>query len=253
MFDFSEQVALVTGGATGIGRATCEAFARAGARVVVADINESEATHTVERCRSLGTDAIFVQCDVSSDEQVEAMVRQTLAQFGRLDCAFNNAGIEGVQADIVDLAPDAWRRVIDVNLTGVYRCLHFEARIMREQQRGAVVNCASILGVVGFANASAYTAAKHGVVGLTKTAAIELAKDGVRVNAVCPAFIETPMLARAGLTTDPSTRASMEALHPIGRLGQSHEIADVVLWLCSPQSSFVTGHALLADGGYVAQ
>ncbi len=253
MFDFSEQVAVVTGGATGIGRATCEAFARAGARVVVADINPDEAQRTVDGCRALGADAMFVHCDVADDTQVEAMVRETVKQYGRLDCAFNNAGIEGVQASIVDLDPDAWRRTIDVNLTGVYRCVHFEARVMRDQRRGAIVNCSSILGVVGFANASAYTAAKHGVIGLTKTAALELAKDGVRVNAICPAFIETPMLERAGMTTDPVVRATMEALHPIGRLGTSQEIADAVLWLCSPQSSFVTGHALLADGGYVAQ
>jgi len=174
-------------------------------------------------------------------------------QYGRLDCAFNNAGIESVQAPVDNLAPDAWRRTVDSNLTGVYRCLHFEARVMREQRHGAIVNCASIPGVVGFANSSAYTAAKHGVVGLTRTAAIEPGKEGVRVNAVCPASIHTPMLKRAGLTTDPVMRATMEALHPVGRLGQRHEVADAVLWLCSSQSTFVTGHALLFDGGYVAQ
>jgi NAD(P)-dependent dehydrogenase (short-subunit alcohol dehydrogenase family) len=156
-------------------------------------------------------------------------------------------------AHVADLPADAFCRTIEVNLTGVYRCVHHEARVMRAQQRGAIVNCASILGVVGFGGAAAYTAAKHGVVGLTKAAAIDLAKEGVRVNAICPGFIDTPMLEQAGMTTDAVVRASVEALHPMGRLGQSHEIADPVLWLCSDKATFVTGQALMVDGGYVAQ
>jgi NAD(P)-dependent dehydrogenase (short-subunit alcohol dehydrogenase family) len=253
MYDYSEHVALVTGGASGLGRAACEAFARAGARVVVADVQDDDGEQTAARCRELGAEAVFVHCDVAEESEVEAMVQEAITRFGRLDCAFNNAGISGTQAHVADLPADAFCRTIEVNLTGVYRCVHHEARVMRAQQRGAIVNCASILGVVGFGGAAAYTAAKHGVVGLTKAAAIDLAKEGVRVNAICPGFIDTPMLEQAGMTTDAVVRASVEALHPMGRLGQSHEIADPVLWLCSDKATFVTGQALMVDGGYVAQ
>jgi NAD(P)-dependent dehydrogenase (short-subunit alcohol dehydrogenase family) len=253
MFDFTGQVVLVTGAATGIGRAAAEAWARAGATVIVSDINDADAETTVAHCRATGAKAEYVRCDVADEPAVAALIDGIIARHGRLDCAFNNAGLEGTPADIAEVTPAQWARTIAVNLTGVYHCLHHEARVMREAGRGAVVNCASIAGVVGFPTASAYCAAKHGVVGLTKAAALDLGPLGIRVNALCPAFIETPMLDRAGMTADPAVRTAMEALHALNRYGRPEEMADIALWLCSPQSSFVTGHAMLGDGGFVAR
>lgn len=253
MYDFSDQVALVTGAGSGIGRDCSEGFASAGARVVVSDINAEWAEETAERCRARGAEAVAVVCDVGDDAAVASLMDHIEREFGRLDCAFNNAGVSGVQAHVADLAVPDFLHTVNINLSGVYRCLHHEARIMRAQKRGAIVNCSSILGLVGFAGAAAYVAAKHGVVGLTKAAAIDLATEGVRVNAICPGFIDTPMLAQAGITTDAPLRSSIEALHPMARLGTGEEIAHPVLWLCSRQAAFVTGQALTVDGGYVAQ
>jgi NAD(P)-dependent dehydrogenase (short-subunit alcohol dehydrogenase family) len=247
------QVALVTGGGAGIGWAACKAFARAGALVVVSDIDEEAGLRVVKRLTGCGRDAIFVRADVSKAADVEHLIDAAVSAYGCLDIAFNNAGIEGELAPTVDYSDEAWDRVIAVNLTGVRLCMKNEIKEMLKHRGGAIVNNASILGVVGFANASAYTAAKHGVLGLTKAAALEYASSHIRINAVCPAFIETPMLARAGLTTDPARRAAIEKLHPMGRLGQPDEIAAAVVWLCTPEASFITGHPLLVDGGYVIQ
>ncbi len=250
---FADKVALVTGAATGIGRATALAFAAEGARVVVADIAAEGAT-TVADIRAVGGSAIYVRCDVAEPADVAAMVEAAVRFGGRIDCAFNNAGIEGVRAPLATQPDDAWARVLAVNLSGVRHCLKHElAHMLARGGGGAIVNCASILGVVAYADASAYVAAKHGVVGLTRAAALEVAARGIRVNAVCPAFIETPMLARAGVLDDPTARAAAETLHPISRLGRAEEIAAATLFLCSEEASFVTGHALLADGGYVSR
>jgi NAD(P)-dependent dehydrogenase (short-subunit alcohol dehydrogenase family) len=253
MFDYRGQVVLVTGAATGIGRATAEAWARAGAFVVVADINDGDAETTVAHCRGAGGGAEYVRCDVGDAAAVEALVDGIIARHGRLDCAFNNAGTEGTPAHIADVDPEVWARTIRINLSGTFYCMHHEARVMRAAGRGAIVNCASIAGVVGFATASAYCASKHGVVGLTKAAALDLGPLGIRVNALCPAFIETAMLDRAGMTADPVLRTAMEGLHALNRYGRPEEMSDIVLWLCSPHASFVTGHAMLGDGGYVAR
>jgi NAD(P)-dependent dehydrogenase (short-subunit alcohol dehydrogenase family) len=247
------EAVLVTGGGSGIGWAACKAFARAGARLVVSDIDEEAGIRVVERLKGCGRDAIFVRADVSKAADVEHLVDAAVSAYGCLDIAFNNAGIEGDLAPTADCTDEAWDRVIAVNLTGVRHCMKYEIKEMLKHHGGAIVNNASILGVVGFANASAYTAAKHGVLGLTKAAALEYASSGIRINAVCPAFIETPMLARAGLTTDAAKRAAIERLHPMGRLGQADEVAAAAVWLCTPDASFITGHPLLIDGGYVIQ
>lgn len=253
MKDFNEKVALVTGGSTGIGRATALDFSAKGAKVVVADLNEIEALNTVAMIEKAGGEAIFVKADVSKPADAEKMVKETIKTFGRLDYACNNAGIEGVQGPADSLSLEEWQKVIDVNLTGVFLSMKYELVEMLKVGQGSIVNMASILGQVGFAGATAYTAAKHGVVGLTKVAALDYSAKGIRVNAICPAFIVTPMLERAGMLSDPDTRTYMDSLHPIGRMGMPEEIAHTVSFLCSDDASFITGEALLVDGGYVAK
>ena len=246
--------ALVTGGASGIGRATALAFAREGARVAVADILEEAAQSTVAEIEAMGGQALAIACDVTDDDAVKAMIAATVDAFGSLDCAFNNAGIAPYQVNaggqkIADVAPEAWRRLIDVNLTGVWLCLRHEVAQMRAQGSGGVIiNTASILGLVGSATSSAYVAAKHGVVGLTKTAAADHAEDNIRVNAVCPGYIETQM------TEETMRRRGGRILArvPMARMGKAGEIAEAVVWLCSPKASFVTGVSWAVDGGYTA-
>lgn len=248
---FSDKVVLVTGGSSGIGRATALAFAEEGAIVVIGDVEVEGSEETVRQIRGIGGQAMHVRADVSNASDVAGLVDICVETFGRLDIAFNNAGISGTSAPVAELSEESWNRVISVNLTGVWLCMKYEIAQMLKQGGGVIVNNSSILGVVGFASAAAYTAAKHGVIGLTQTAAIDYAERGIRVNAVCPGFIETPMLERAGLTTDPVLHQQIASLHPMNRLGTSREVADAVLWLCSDGSSFVTGHSLLVDGGYV--
>jgi NAD(P)-dependent dehydrogenase (short-subunit alcohol dehydrogenase family) len=250
---FRGEVALVTGGGSGIGWAACKAFARAGARVVVSDVNEADGARVVRRLTDCGREAIFIRADVSNAADVKHLIDATVSSYGGLDMAFNNAGVEGPRATVADYPDEAWDQVIAVNLTGVRLCMKYEIQQMLKQHGGAIVNNASILGIVGFANASAYTAAKHGVLGLTKAAALEYASSGIRINAVCPGFIDTPMLQRAGLTTELATREAIEHLHPLGRLGRPEEVAAAAVWLCTPDASFIAGHPLLVDGGYVIQ
>ena len=252
--DLEGKSALVTGGASGIGRATALAFAREGARVAVADIMQDAAQRTVNEIKAMGGQALAIGCDVTDDDAVKAMIAATVDAFGSLDCAFNNAGIAPYQVNaggqkIADVAPEAWRRLIDVNLTGVWLCLRHEVAQMRAQGSGGVIiNTASILGLVGTATSSAYVAAKHGVVGLTKVAAADHAEDNIRVNAVCPGYIETPM-------TEETMRrrgGRIMARVPMARMGTAGEIAEAVVWLCSPKASFVTGVSWAVDGGYTA-
>ncbi len=247
------KVAIVTGAALGIGQATALLFAQEGARVVVADVNDNAGEQTVAKIRKAGGDARYAHCDVSDAAQVRVMIDGTVQAWGRVDIAFNNAGIEGAQGPLGALTEADFAKVIAVNLTGAFLCMKYELAQMEKQGGGAIVNNASILGQVGFANAGAYTAAKHGLIGLTQAAALEYATKGIRVNAVCPGFIVTPMLERAGFLSDEAAHKMLEGLHPMKRLGRPEEVAEVVLFLSSPRASFITGHPLLVDGGYVAQ
>jgi NAD(P)-dependent dehydrogenase (short-subunit alcohol dehydrogenase family) len=245
------KVALVTGGGSGIGRASALAFAREGAKVVVADVAVEGGEETVRLIQQSGGEAIFGKTDVSRAAEVEALVSRAVQTYGRLDCAHNNAGIEGAAATTIDYAEDAWERVIAINLKGVWLCMKYEIPHLLKQGGGAIVNTASTAGLVGYRGGSAYVASKHGVVGLTKSAALEYAKAGVRVNAVCPGAIDTPMMGR--LTGHRPQRAErMAAAEPVGRMGQPEEIAQAVVWLCSEAASFVTGHAMAVDGGITA-
>ena len=246
------KVALVTGGASGIGRATALTFAREGAKLIVADMNEEGGHQTVHMITEKGGEATFVKTDVSQAVEVQALISKAVETYSRLDCAHNNAGISGgVRALTADYPEDPWHQVIAVNLTGVWLCMKYELAQMLHQGGGAIVNTASIAGLVGGAGNAAYTASKHGVIGLTKTAALEYARQGIRVNGICPGYIHTPMTAR-GLS-DPERRVQTIARHPLGRVGTPEEIAEAVVWLCSDAASFVTGHAMSVDGGYVAQ
>jgi len=246
------KVALVTGGASGIGRATALTFAREGAKLVVADMNADGGHQTVHMITENGGEATFVQVDVTSASAVEAMISKTVETYGRLDCAHNNAGIAGgLRARTADYPEDRWHQVIAVNLTGVWLCMKYEIPQMLHQGGGTIVNTASAAGLVGTRGTSAYVASKHGVVGLTKTAALEYAQQVIRVNCVCPGAIQTPMTDRAW--SDPARRARVIASEPVGRIGNPEEIAEAVVWLCSDAASFVTGHAMSVDGGFVAQ
>jgi NAD(P)-dependent dehydrogenase (short-subunit alcohol dehydrogenase family) len=247
------KVCVVTGAASGIGRAIALAWARDGARVVVSDL-ASAATggeETVAMVRAAGAEAIFVAADVAREADCAALVAACVERFGRLDAACNNAGVAGALGPIADYATDEWQRVLSVNLTGVFLCMKHQIPAMLATGGGAIVNIASILGAVGFAGAPAYTAAKHGVVGLTKVAALDYAARGIRTNAVEPAFIHTPMIA--AMEGDPATRQALEALHPAGRLGRPEEVAELVAWLSSDRASFVNGAYYAIDGGYLAR
>jgi len=247
------KVALVTGGGSGIGKASALALARAGAKVAVSDINVDSGQATAEAIESAGGHAIFVKADVSRRKDVEALISKTIEVYGQLDCAFNNAGIEGqVGVPISDSSEDEWDQVVDINLKGVWLCMKYELAQMEKQGHGAIVNTASIAGLVGGSFGAAYYASKHGVVGLTKAGAIEYGKSNIRVNAVCPGVIRTEMAERL-LKDNQSVEEAITALHPLGRLGTSAEVADTVVWLCSDASSFVSGQAIAVDGGYVAQ
>ncbi len=252
---FNTKVALVTGAASGIGRATALAFAREGTNVIVSDVAVQGGEETVRLIKEAGGEATFVTCDVSQSEEVKTLVTKAVDTYGRLDYDINIAGIEGTLATTADYPEDVWNKVIAINLTGPYLCMKYALPQMLKQGAGVIVNMASILGVVGFATAGAYTAAKHGLIGLTQVAALEYATQGIRVNAVCPGFIETPMVMERGLAAGSHSEVYQQIarLHPMKRLGKPEEIAAAVVWLCSEAASFVTGHTLIVDGGYTAQ
>ena len=246
---FKSKVALVTGGNSGIGRAIALSFAEQGAKVVIAARRVSDGEETVALIRDAGGEAIFVATDVSKSSDVKAMVAACISEYGRIDFAINNAGIEGsAMTPTVDYEEEVWDRVIDINLKGVFLCMKYEIPEMLKQGQGAIVNMSSVAGLVGGKIGVAYYASKHGVIGATKAAAIEYAAQGIRINAVCPAIIETPMVERA-LDGNEELATHFRAMHPVGCFGQPEEVAAATLWLCSEGASFTTGHALPVDGG----
>jgi NAD(P)-dependent dehydrogenase (short-subunit alcohol dehydrogenase family) len=246
------RAAVVTGGGSGLGQASAVALARAGATVTVADVNDAGGAETVQLIEAAGGDADFVQTDVTQVDEVERMVESAVSRWGRLDCAVNNAGMTGPNGSVADYTLDDWNRTIGLNLTGVFLCLKYEIPAMLQAGGGSIVNMASGAGLVGFAGLPAYVASKHGVVGLTKAAALEYAKQGIRVNAICPGSTRTPML-EGFMGGDATIERMMTAGVPLGRLGRPDEIGEAVAWLCSDAASFVIGHAMAVDGGSVIQ
>lgn len=250
--EFKSKVAFVTGASAGIGRATAIEFAESGAKVVVVDTNISGGQEVVAHIKKLGGEAYFVSCDVSNAESVQRAVGETIAKYGALHFAFNNAGIEGAQALTADCTIENWDRVIGTNLRGVWLCMKYQIPQMLKQGGGSIVNCASVAGLIGFRNIAAYTASKHGIVGLTKTAALEYAKLNIRINAVCPGVIATSMIDRF-TGGNAQVAQALAAGEPVGRMGRPEEVASAVTWLSSAGSSFVTGQAVGVDGGWLAQ
>jgi NAD(P)-dependent dehydrogenase (short-subunit alcohol dehydrogenase family) len=249
--DFKNKVAVVTGASSGIGKSVSELYAREGAAVILSDINQELGEKTTEEIRKGGGEAIFVHADVSKPSDCENMVKAAMDKYGRLDFACNNAGIGGDQNPTADYSLESWNQAIAVNLSGVFYCMKYEIPAMLKSGGGSIINMASILGRVGFAGAVGYVAAKHGVLGLTKTAAIEYAPHGVRVNVVGPGFISTPLIKE--LEENPEINNMLISLHPVGRLGKPEEVAELVIWLSSDKASFVTGAYYPVDGGYLTR
>jgi NAD(P)-dependent dehydrogenase (short-subunit alcohol dehydrogenase family) len=248
---FDGKVAVVTGGSYGIGRAAAVAFATRGAKVVIADWLEDKEQETLKQINAAGGQAIFIACDVSKNQDVKSMIDKTIATYGRLDLAFNNAGIEGATANTGECTEENWDKTININLKGIWLCMKHELPYMLQQGKGAIVNCASVAGLIGFPGLPAYVVSKHGVVGLTKTAALENAKQNIRINAVCPGVIHTDMIDRI-TGKDKEVEKTYVSMEPMSRMGKPEEVAEAVMWLCSDAASFVTGHSMPVDGGWIA-
>jgi NAD(P)-dependent dehydrogenase (short-subunit alcohol dehydrogenase family) len=251
IISFENKVALVTGAGSGLGLATAKAFAESGAAVALADWNEESVRSAADELTTHGRKALAIVCDVADDAQVEAMVRQTVATFGRLDAAYNNAGVQNVLAETADTTREDFDRVMGINLRGVWSSMKFELQQMRKQGSGTIVNCSSLGGLVGGAERGIYHAAKHGVLGFTKSAALEYAARGIRINAICPGLIQTAMSDQMVAAGQGEALKAMEKSIPMGRVGRPEEIADAVLWLCSDAASYVTGQSISVDGGFI--
>lgn len=248
---FKDKVVIVTGGSFGIGKATSIAFAKRGANVVLVDWIEDKDQIAMKQINEEGVNSIFIKCDVSKDADIKAVIEKTISSFGQLDFAFNNAGIEGEMNQTQDCSEENWDKTLNVNLKGIWLCMKYEIPQILKNGRGAIVNCASVAGLIGFPGLPAYVASKHGVIGLTKTAALENAKSGIRINAVCPGVIKTAMIDR--LTGNKKeVEKQYEDMEPVGRMGNPEEVAEAVMWLCSDAASFVTGVSLPVDGGWIA-
>ena len=250
--NLQDRVSLVTGAGSGIGRATALAFAREGSKVVVSDIHSEGGEETASLIKDLGGESLFIHADVARSDHVENLINTATARFGHLDCSFNNAGVSGGAGLLHEYSEDDWDKVININLKGVWLCMKYEIIQMLKQGNGSIVNTASIMGLVGGSRSPSYGASKHGVVGLTKNAAVQYAPSNIRVNAVCPGYVLTPMTEQGSLL-DPGNAEQIISRHPLGRLGTPEEIAETVVWLASDAASFVTGHTMTVDGGYVAQ
>jgi NAD(P)-dependent dehydrogenase (short-subunit alcohol dehydrogenase family) len=255
MDDYTGKVAVVTGGSGGIGRAAALAFGRRGARVAVADMLVDGGEETIRMIRQQGGEGFFIKTDVSRDGEVQAFLAKTVETFGGIDVAFNNAGIEGAQAKIAEYPVDVWERIVAVNLTGVWLCMKHEVTWMLKRGKGSIVNTASSVGLIGASTISGYVATKFAIMGITRTVALEYANSGIRVNAVCPGFVDTPFTIRAaqgaGMAVE-DYRQALGSIPAMKRMGTPEEIADAVLWLCSDAASYVTGHGLVVDGGWIA-
>jgi NAD(P)-dependent dehydrogenase (short-subunit alcohol dehydrogenase family) len=252
MNNLKGKTAIVTGGASGIGEATALLYAAYGCNVIVSDLQEEKGLLLVEKIRQSNGKAVFIKADVSKPQDCEMLVNKTVAGFGSVDIAFNNAGISGESNAMADMSIEGWNKIIAVNLNSVFYCMKYELQQMLKQGKGVIINNSSILGQVGFANAAGYVAAKHGVIGLTQNAALEYGVKGIRINAIGPGFINTPLLTEAGMNTD-IKQSVLVPLHPIGRLGEASEVAELVIWLSSDKASFITGSYYPVDGGYLAR
>jgi len=253
MKKLENKTVFITGGLSGIGKACAIAAAKEGANIVVSDIKSATMEEAMEEIKKENSKALFVDCDVSIFAQVEAAIKKTVSTFGRLDVALNNAGIGGEANKVGDMTEQAWLKVIGINLNGVFNCMKHELTQMTKQKSGVIINMSSILGKVGFANSSHYVAAKHGIIGLTQTAALEYATEGIRINAICPAFIDTPLLVKGGITDHPEIKQFIVNMHPMKRLGRVEEIAKGFIFLACDDGSFITGTAMEIDGGFLAQ
>jgi NAD(P)-dependent dehydrogenase (short-subunit alcohol dehydrogenase family) len=249
--DLTGKVSIVTGGGSGIGQAAALLYAAHGTKVVVSDINEKGGKNVTEQIKRMNGESVFIKADVSKPGECEYLINKSIETFGRIDIAFNNAGISGESNSIADMSIEGWNNIIAVNLSSVFYCMKYQLQQMVKQGSGAIINNSSILGSVGFVNAGGYVAAKHGVIGLTKNAALEYSSKGIRINAIGPAFINTPLLTKAGIEGE--VKNTLIKLHPIGRFGESTEVAELVIWLSSDKASFVTGSYYAIDGAYLAE
>ena len=253
MKKLENKTVFITGGLSGIGRVCAFTAAKEGANIVIADLKSATADPTMVELKLINSKAVFIECDVSVYKQVEFAIQHTISTFKSIDVALNNAGIGGEANKVGDLSEEAWLKVINVNLNGIFNCMNLELKQMSKQKKGVIINMSSILGKVGFATSSHYVAAKHGIIGLTQSAALEYATEGIRINSICPGFIETPMLSNAGISENSDLQKYIIGLHPMKRLGKPEEVAAGFIFLASDDSSFMTGTTLEIDGGYLAQ